>query len=313
MFPVLFTIGKFPVSSFGLFTALAFIYSVFLAWRLARASEVNEEKVLDLALLSLFGGLIGARLYFVIEHFDFFALDLGKIFQIAKYPGFSFWGSFLGGWITLYYFSRRFRLDFWQIADIASVAFLGGLVLGSIGCLLGGCSAGIRSDFLGIDVIGLVGKRFPIQGVEAIFYLFYLPRVWNQATHFHLRGKIVSSVLIYVGAVKFITEFFRAQPGSGFLLSISMIVLGIAVYYKIINSQVRFGRRNILNDLKSLLEFSLQILVNGQTRSMAVAYFKKTWYNHKIAWSWSLRNFKKNLHTLSNKILRRMRVKSIHN
>lgn len=313
MFPVLFTIDKFPVSSFGLFTAFAFIYSVFLAWRLARASEVNEEKVLDLALLSLFGGLVGARLYFVAEHFEFFALDLGRIFQIAKYPGFSFWGSFLGGWITLYYFSRRFKLDFWQIADIASVAFLGGLVLGSVGCLLGGCSAGIRSDFLGIDVIGLVGKRFPIQGVEAMLYLIYLPRVWSQSTHFHLRGKLVSSVLIYVGAVKFITEFFRAEAGSGFLLSISMIALGVAVYYKVINSQVRFGKRHILNDLRSLVEFSLHLLVSRQTRSTVVAYFKKNWYNHKIAWSWSLRNLKKNFYTLSNKILRRIRVKSIHN
>ena len=109
MFPVLFSIGNFAVSSFGVFLALGFLLAVFLIWRLSRAWDLDEEKVLDLTLLTFLGGLIGARVYFVMEHWDFFAANFTKAILFYKFPGFSFWGGVLGGWLTLFYFSKRFH------------------------------------------------------------------------------------------------------------------------------------------------------------------------------------------------------------
>src|SRR5438552_13186037 len=113
MFPTLFSIGKFGISSFGVFLAFGFILGVFLIWRLARAWDLDEEKILDLTLLTFFGGLIGARIYFVLSHLSFFGLNPLKILLFQKYPGFSFWGAFLGGWLSLFYFAKKFKWDFW--------------------------------------------------------------------------------------------------------------------------------------------------------------------------------------------------------
>ncbi|TSC64167.1 MAG: phosphatidylglycerol:prolipoprotein diacylglycerol transferase [Microgenomates group bacterium Gr01-1014_93] len=133
MLPVLFSIGPIPVSSFGLFLSLGFIYGSFLVWRLARAWELNEEKVLDLIILTFFGGLLGARIFFVTLNFDFFKEDLFKILLITKYPGINFWGGFLGGWLTLFIFAKRLKFNFLQVADIAAIGFTGALILGDIG------------------------------------------------------------------------------------------------------------------------------------------------------------------------------------
>ena len=172
MFPVLFTIGKIPVSSFGVFLSLGFLLGVFLIWRISRAWDLDEEKILDLTLFTFLGGLIGARIYFVIEHFQVFSQNLPGIFFFNKIPGFSFWGAVLGGWLMLFFLVKDKRWDFWMISDIAAIGFLGGLILSDIGCFLGGCSVGIRSDlFLAVNMVGVLGKRFPIQAVEA-FFLF---------------------------------------------------------------------------------------------------------------------------------------------
>lgn len=318
MLPVLFSVGNFAVSSFGFMLALAFLLAVFLVWRLAKASDLDEEKVLDLSLLTFFGGLIGARAYFVLEHLDFFGASFPKIFQVVAYPGFSFWGGFLGGWISLFYFSRRFKLDPWQMADIAAVAFLGGLVIGDIGCLLGGCGAGIQSRFLGVEMVGLLGKRFPIQALEALLFLGVFLKQWSKATHFHIRGKIISLSLIYLGLIKFSTEFLRADKGSGFILSLALIMLGILTYYRAVNSSQRFNKRSLLSDLKGLGKFFLGILTEEKARQETMTILNKNWYNTKVGLSWKWKNFtnsikngglKNRLLSLIKKVLRKINVK----
>lgn len=286
MLPVLFSIGPLAISSFGFFLAVGFVLGTFLIWRLARAWDLDEEKILDLTLLTFFGGLMGSRIYFVIEHLDFFADNLASIVLITKYPGFSFWGAFLGGWLTLFIFSKRLKLDFWQIADIAIVGFLGGLIMGDIGCLLGGCGAGRVSDFLGINVVGLVGKRFPVQALEALIFIFLLFKVWPKAVHFHTAGKIVSLSLIYIGFIKFIMEGLRDSRGEGYLLSGVLVILGLTIFYKITG-------KNPISDIKSLTKLSVMVVTEKSTRRLIILNWSKSWYNLKVSWKWRLRQFGK--------------------
>lgn len=289
MFPVLLTIGNIPISSFGLFLALGFLTGVFLIWRLSRAWDLNEEKILDLTLLTFLGGLIGARLYFVLENLSFFSQNFLGILLFNKYPGFSFWGAFLGGWLTLFYSSRRAKLDFWQLGDIASVGLLGGLILSNLGCFLGGCNVGISSNsFLAVNMAGSLGKRFPVQALEAILFLIIFFRLWSKATHFHQNGKILSLSLIYIGLVKFLTENLREIKTEGIFLSLILIVLGISIFYKV-------TKRNPIADGKGFAKSIFSFFTDSLTRKKYLESWKKYWYNNKTAFWWKVRNIKKGL------------------
>ena len=287
MFPVLFGVEGISISSLGGFLAAGFLLSIFLIWRLARAWDLDEEKVLDLILLTFVGGLIFSRLYFILENFQFFGLSFLKWMHIFKYPGFSFWGGILGGWLTLFIFARRFKLDFWQVADIASVGLLGGLILSDLGCFFGGCSVGLRSNlFFAVPMVGVIGKRLPVQAIEALLLSLILVRIWSKATHFHIRGKIVSLTLISIGVIKLLLEPFKELRGLGFYFDTLLIVLGTTIFYRV-------TRRDIVKDLQNAPQliktsFSLQNL-------------NKTWYNQKAYFFWKLRNMKK--------ILKRSNVK----
>ncbi|MBI4035958.1 prolipoprotein diacylglyceryl transferase [Candidatus Daviesbacteria bacterium] len=274
MFPVLFSVGKLSVSSYGVFLALGFLLGIFLVWRLARAWDLDEEKILDFTLLTFLGGLAGARLYFVISHLQLFMASPLNLILINKFPGFSFWGGVLGGWLTLFFLTRNKRLDFWQVADIAAVGLIGALVLSNIGCFLGGCGVGAPSEaFFSIAMLGSIGKRWPVQIVEALFLLAALRLLWSQAIHFHQRGKIVSLGFIYIGIIKLILEPFRVDH-SGAFFSAVFVLLGLTIFYKV-------TRQNPLAHAKNVL------------RSLSMQNLSKSWYNQKTNISWKVRNLKK--------------------
>lgn len=309
MLPILFSFGKFSLPSFGLFLALGFLYGTFLIWRLARAWDLDEEKILDLILLSFFGGLIGARIYFVLLHPAFFTQDLVRVALITRYPGFSFWGGVLSGSLILYLFSRRLKINFWQIGDIAAVGFLGGIILGNIGCLLGGCAVGVESSFfLSVGVVGLLGKRFPAAAIEAVLIMILLARLWPKALKFHTPGMILSTTLIYFGLIKFVLEFWRDLKVSGqfwllgYTFSLLLVVAGFLIRYHI-------QKRSILADLKKMFKNIRQFLMSSENRKNSLERFKKSWYNDprvflrdkKISIGWKLRN--------SRKLLKKFHVK----
>lgn len=291
MLPVLFSIGNVAISSFGVFLALGFLLGVFVVWRLARAWDLDEEKVLDLTLATFIGGLIGGRAFFALEHWQIFVSVPIKLILIMKYPGLSFWGGFLGGWLTLHFLARRMKMDFWQVADIASVGFLGGLILSDLGCFLGSCSVGIPSNaFFAIPMAGLIGKRWPVQLVEALILTFFLVKIWSQATHFHQRGKIVGLALIVLSLIKLILEPIKQQKAFGF--DLILLFLGLTIFYKA-------TKRNLLEDLKATFSFSVSLFTKDSSRKMVTAYFRKTWYNQKTSFLWNLRNIKKLLRRLN--------------
>lgn len=294
MLPVLFSIGKVTVSSFGVFLSLSFLLGIFLIWRLARAWDLNEEEILDLILLTFLGGLIGSRLYFVFEHLPLFS-DILNIVLVNKAPGFSFWGAFLGGWLTLYFLARKLKQDFWLLADIASVGFLGGLILSDLGCFLGGCDVGVESNFLlSVSMVGTLGKRFPVQILEALLFLLALVRIWSTAVHFHPRGKILSLTLIYIGVIKFFMEPLKFQRDEGLILSAVLVVLGVTVYFKA-------AKKSFPQEVKKLYKYSLEFLANPLIRKLTFDRVKKYWYNQVTQIWWKYRNFKK--------ILRRINVR----
>lgn len=268
MLPTLFTIGTISISSFGFFLSLGFLFALHLIWRLARAWDLPEEKILDLFFLTIFGGLLGARILFIILNFEFFD-SLSKMILITKYPGLSFWGGLFGGWLTLYFLTKRTKLNFWQIADIAAVGVIGGIILGDIGCFLGGCGFSNASNFfLSVPVVGLIGKRLPLQVFEAGIFLFFLSKLWYMATHFHYHGKIISFSLIFIGLIKLIFNLWKGQ-GQEALFAIITFGLGLVIFYRV-------SKRHFWEDLKKL--------PRKETAIWILKYLSDFWYNQKIAW-----------------------------
>lgn len=245
----------------AIFLWLSLLVGIFLVWRLTRAWDIDEEKGLDLTFLTLLGGLISARAYFVAGHFNLFEHSLLNILLVYKEPGFSFWGAFLGGLLTLYIFSRRFKIDFWQAADLGSVAFLGSLVVVSVSVF------------------------------EAILLGLAFIKIWPKAVHFHIRGKIVSLVFIVLGLIELLMESPRPFNASGIIFEGMLIILGVVIFYRV-------TKRNILSDFKVSIRFCHRLFTDPEARIIVVQTLSKWWYNQKTSFVWKINSLKKRLRRL---------------
>lgn len=294
MFPVLLSFGGITVSTMGFFLALGFLLALFLVWRLSRAWDLDEEKTLDLTLLTFLGGLIGARLFFAGANFSYFSGNLLNVLLFYKAPGFSFMGGFLGGWLTLFFFARRFKADFWQFSDIALVGFFGSLILADLGCFFGACNVGtVTKSFLGVSMTGMIGRRWPVQLFEALLLLVIFFRVWASATHFHQRGKIAALGFIYIGIIKLILLPLRQNQKEA-VSAVILTVLGLTLFYLV-------TKQSPLTHIKKTGSLLPALFLDPVFRKKVVQKIGKYCYNQKTNFFWRLRSLKK--------LLRRSNVK----
>src|SRR3970282_2926650 len=66
MYPVIVKLGTFELRSYGIIVALSFLLGLWLSTREAKRTGLDPVLVQDFALYALLGGIIGARLYFVV-------------------------------------------------------------------------------------------------------------------------------------------------------------------------------------------------------------------------------------------------------
>lgn len=299
MFPVLLTIGNFPVSSYGLFLALGIFFGGFVIWRLARAYDQDAEKILDMIFLTIGSSLILARLVFVLAHLNVFD-SFTKIIFLNRYPGMSLWGGIIGGLIVLSWLSKRNKVPFLQVGDFAMIGLLLGSFFAEIGCFLGGCGVGVPTNLIiGVNQVGVIGPRLPIQIFEALAFLFIFFRFWKASLKFYIQGIFLAKGLIYFSLIKIIASFFKAEPVTfslrGFnldldlILPILVLIYGFKLYYQV-------NKKTPKNDLAS----TYKLISNRKAQSAVVTRVSRGWYNHWVNLRVSLNRGKKRLFKLLN-------------
>jgi phosphatidylglycerol:prolipoprotein diacylglycerol transferase len=146
MRPVLFEIPILgvPLLGFGTMMALALYASYALAtWR-ARRVKLDPQIYTDLGIIFALGGVIGARLFFVLQHRE----AIGSVLDFFKFwqGGIVFYGCILGGTVGfLAYWARR-RFPFRAAIDVLAPSLAIGIAVGRFGCFLNGCCYGDVCD-----------------------------------------------------------------------------------------------------------------------------------------------------------------------
>src|SRR5690242_14671195 len=141
-----------PIYGFGTMLFLAFAICLWLTGRRAQKEGIRKEVIQDLALWIFVGGIVGARLTFLLVEGDpgqtwatRIQTALTEFFRIWD-GGLVFYGSVLGGvagYILAYLLVyRKQGLSSWKLADVIAPSLAVGLCLGRIGCFLNGCCYG---------------------------------------------------------------------------------------------------------------------------------------------------------------------------
>jgi phosphatidylglycerol:prolipoprotein diacylglycerol transferase len=235
MYPVLFRIGGFEITSFGAFVALGAFVGLWVFRRELRASRLPIEAA-DSALVGVFGGLAGAKLLWVFEHLgeDSFA---GLLFSRG---GMSWFGGFVGGVGLALWWMHRHRWPVLPLLSAATPALAVGHAIGRIGCLLVGDDYG-RPTGLPWGMAfpeGLPPTDVPVHPTQVYEAIALAPIAWV-LIRWRRAGvpdvRVLGRYLVLTGTLRFAIEFVRINERVALGLtvahwvSLAVVAVGLAL------------------------------------------------------------------------------------
>ncbi len=141
MHPILFEIGGFPVYTYGLLLAAAYLLGLQFALRRARSAGLDPNRVMDLGIWIIVSALVGAKLLLLIVEFDQFTRDPAELLNLARSGG-VFYGGLIAAVAVALWYLRRHRMPMWTVTDVFAPGIALGHVIGRLGCLFAGCCFG---------------------------------------------------------------------------------------------------------------------------------------------------------------------------
>lgn len=231
MRPVLFSIGPFNVYAFGIFLALSFILATFFVWKYGR-DELSEEKHLDMFLYTCVVSLVCARVFYIIHNFSQFGWNILRFIVVREIPGLSLLTGLAGGFVFLFWYTKRHKYDTFHILDLFAIPAALALTLAKIGEQLGGAGFGRATQFiLGVRLVGLPGRYHPVELYEAVmfFILFIIILILKNKYRSHKWPAGVLFYLFSAGAAFniFSLEFLKTYHVYLYGLSVRQFLAGI--------------------------------------------------------------------------------------
>lgn len=222
MYPELFRIGSFPINTYGVFLALAFLGAIFVTVKLAERDNLPRERIYDLCLWILVASLLGSKVLMLWTEPEYRENPWQLISLDFLRSGGVFYGGLIGAALAAYFLMKRYRLPWWKTADACAPGIALGNFFGRQGCFAAGCCWGkptslpwgVKFTQLGHEITGVPIDQHlhPTQLYESFSMLlvFFLLLWWHRRRKFD--GQLILFYALSYAVIRFTVEFVRADP-----------------------------------------------------------------------------------------------------
>lgn len=231
MHPEICQIGPITIYSYGLLLVIAFITATQLAGRQARKEGIDPEVIFNFAFFAFIFGVLGARIFFVLENLSFYLSRPLEIIML-QHGGLSWFGGlFLGTFVSILYLKKQ-KVRILVALDLIVPYLALAQSIGRIGCFLNGCCYG--------RVFGIIPTQ--IASSFLLLIIFLILRFFQSKKH--TVGTIFLLYLMLYSLKRFFIEFWRADNPVVFwgltlfqVLSLGLLILALGIFVLIRNKR----------------------------------------------------------------------------
>ena len=222
MYPELFRIGSFPINTYGVFLALAFLCAILIAVKLGERDGLPRDRIYDLSLWMLLASLIGSKVLMLFTEPEYRDHPLQLLSLDFLRSGGVFYGGLVGAVLAGFFLMRRYQLPFWKTADACAPGIAIGNFFGRQGCFAAGCCWGkptslpwgVKFSELGHEITGVPIDQHlhPTQLYEsfAMLLVFFFLLWLHKRRRFS--GQVILAYALLYSLVRFAVEFVRDDP-----------------------------------------------------------------------------------------------------
>src|SRR6476659_8004696 len=266
MYPEIIRIGSFPINTYGVFLAVAFLCAIMIAAR----DGLPRERIYDLCLWMLLGGLIGSKILMLFTEPEYRDNPLQLLSLDFLRSGGVWYGGLLGAVAVSYFLMKRYQLPWWKTADACAPGIAIGNFFGRQGCFAAGCCWGkptslpwgVKFSELGHEITGVPTNTYlhPTQLYEsfAMLLVFFFLLWLHKRKRFS--GQVILAYAVLYSAIRFAIEFVRDDPRGDVLglttltgLSTSQLISIVVAILSLIVFIVRWRRAGATADAKGLV------------------------------------------------------------
>ena len=227
------SIGPIHIYFFGMMIAIGMVIAGAFAIKQAEKRGINEDTILNVILLVVTSGIIGARLFYILFYNPaFYFNNPSQIFKIYE-GGLSIHGGIFTAILVGYLYCKKRKISFFKMADIIAMALPLAQGIGRVGCDVFGKPM-INPLPWGINYGGILVH--PAQVYEFVLDYILFIFLWRRSYKQKFEGELFVIYLISFSIIRGIVEFFRINPviwgpfSISHLLSLGLIVIGLILY-----------------------------------------------------------------------------------
>jgi len=248
--PIIFSVGHLHIRWYSLIVITAIMVGVWMAAREATRKGLKKEDIYDTAIWVILGGMIGARLFHVIDHWpDEFAANPIRALYIWE-GGLAIWGAVAGGLIVVAILARLRGWRLPKLLDTVAPGLVLAQAFGRLACIITGDAMGkpttgpfgfaYSSPNAMVPKLGVYYTPMPVYEIIANLGIFAL--LWSLRKRNWPDGLLFLVYLSLYSVERFMLGFTSSYQITAFGLTqsqiVSLVSLAVAVPL-IVRSQVQ--------------------------------------------------------------------------
>lgn len=216
------SIFGFSIAYYGIVIVTGMMIAIWIAQREAKRTGQNPEQYLDLAMIGIAAGILGARIYYVIFAWDYYKDDLLSIFNIRQ-GGLAIYGGIIGACIAVVIYSRKKKQSFGLLMDTASMSIVFGQIMGRWGNFF-------NREAFGDYTNNLFAMQLPVSAVRASEIT---QKMWDHAVtvngveYIQVHPTFLYESLWNVGVLLFLFWFRKRKKFNGEVFLMYLIGYGL--------------------------------------------------------------------------------------
>ncbi len=252
-------LGPFTIGWYGIMIALGVIATLGVATIEAKRRGEHSGHILNMALIVIPLGIIGARIYHVIDLWDYYSRNPALIFSGR---GLGIFGAVIGGAIGVIIYTRWKKLGTLRWMDIVAPGLILAQAIGRWGNFFNQELYGYPTELPWAIYIEPAHRLPGFETYTHFHPLFLYESVWNfigflllmligrRLKHKLFDGDIFFSYIVYYGAGRFFLEGFKIDvwtvagiPTARWITGIAVIASIVAMIYRRHRSQLSLTQR----------------------------------------------------------------------
>jgi phosphatidylglycerol:prolipoprotein diacylglycerol transferase len=231
MYPELFHWGVIHVRSYGVLLAIAFLVGTALGLKEARRRGLDEDRMVNVILITLIASVLGARALYVLEHIQDYRSNWTSVLAVWQ-GGLTLYGGIVAGTVAGLWAARVMGMPMWSVADALAPSVALGTMFGRIGCFLNGCCYG-RPTRLPWGVVypadtfpGLEFGQTPIHPAQIYFAIAGLALfafLWGIRKRVTVPGQLFWTFVVLFALVRVFLDVTRAYEPSAVITTIGTL------------------------------------------------------------------------------------------